>query len=234
TRAEGERLSFSEQRRDVARAEPACRLAVCPGAFPPEEDAAHPDSGEEKSPRLLRLLGPSVLPEEEQVAAQVLAVETASVRGGADVYTLGVGKEENPPARLAKAKAPVGFLAEEEELLVEVSDVLDGLATDEEARAHHELGRPHLVVGETVAVEAVQQPRARRELAQEEVLGSKSPERRKAAHRPLQRPVRVQQARRDDSRTRFAVRERDESRECVAREPRVGVQEQYVAALGRA
>ena len=101
-------------------------------------------------------------------------------------------EEDDLPARLREAVAPVGLLAEEEEVLVERPDLLDRLAPDEHDRAHHELGLEHRVVVEAARVEPVQRPRPRRELAQEEVLGREPPQRREAAHGALQRAVRVQ------------------------------------------
>ena len=91
-----------------------------------------------------------------------------------------------------------------------------------------------LVVVEAAGVERVQPPRARRELADEEVLGREPPERRLAAHRALQRPVGVAQPRPDDGRLGMRVGERDEPLEPVADDPGVRVEQEEVAAVGRA
>ena len=129
---------------------------------------------------------------------KVLAVEAAPVRGAADVDALGAREEEDLPARLPEPVAPVRLLAEEEERLVERPHLVDRVPPHEHARTHDELGLAHLVVVEAARVERVERPRPRRELAQEEVLGRQPPQGREPAHRPLQRPVRVQQARPDD------------------------------------
>ena len=117
------------------------------------------------------------------------------MRRAADVHALGAREEHDLPARLPEPVAPVRLLAEEEVVLVEEADLVDRLATNEHARAHHDLAIAHLVVVEATRVERVERPRSRRELAQEEVLGREPPQRREPAHRALQRPVRVQQAR---------------------------------------
>src|SRR4029450_13589480 len=94
---------------------------------------------------------------------------------------LGTGKEEDLPARFLEAVAPVRLLAEEEERLVEGTDLLDGLAPDEHAGAHDDLDLALLAVLEPARVERVEQLRARRELAQEEGFGREPPERRAGA-----------------------------------------------------
>ena len=83
---------------------------------------------------------------------------------------------------------------------------------------------------EPARVERVQQARPRRELAEEEVLGREPPERREAAHRALQRPVRVQQPRADDRGVRMLVGVPDEASERAIGQPCIRVQDQEVAA----
>ncbi len=207
------------------------RLAVHPAALAGEEPAAHAQRGEQQPPASLGGLRPPVLGEEQQVAAEVLPVQTASVRGAADVDALGSREEEDLPARPVEPVAPVGLLAEEEVVLVEEADPLDRAPAHEHAGTHDELRLAHLVVVEPARVEAVEERRPRRELAQEEVLGRKPPQGREAAHGPLETAVLVQQTGGDDRRLGSPVGERDEPRDRVADEPRVGVQEQDVPAL---
>ena len=75
--------------------------------------------------------------------------------------------------------------------------------------------------------------RARRELAQEEVLGGEPPERGEAPHGALQRPVGVAQPRRDHGSVLVRVREGDQPLERVVDEPGVGVDQQVVARQAR-
>ena len=87
-------------------------------------------------------------------------------------------------------------------------------------RAHHEVRLAHARRGRSRRVERVQRARARRELAQEEVLGREAPRRRKAAHGRLQPAVGMTQARPDDGRARVRVRERGEPSRPRRRAPR--------------
>ena len=80
------------------------------------------------------------------------------MRGAADVHALRAREEEDLPARLPEAVAPVRLLAEEEEVLVEQADLVDRAPADEHARAHDELGLAHLVVVEAARVEARSAP----------------------------------------------------------------------------
>jgi hypothetical protein len=146
------------------------------------------------------------------------------------VHALGAGVEAHLPARVAEALAPVRLLAEEEEGVVERADLLDRLATDEHARAHHDLDIARLVVLETARVERIQQASAGRELAEEEVLGREPPQRWDAAHRPLQRAVRVQQARADDGRLGIRVGVPDQAAERPLGQPGIRVQDQEIAS----
>ena len=109
-----------------------------------------------------------------------------------------------------EAVEPVGLLAEHEEALVEQPDLVGRLAPDEQRRAVERLDLARAVVVEAAAVEGVEELGARPELAQEEVLGREPPERRLAAHRALERAVRVGQPRADDGGTRMRVGERDQ------------------------
>ena len=171
-----------------------------------------------------------MLREKSQVAADVLTEHPPAMRRTPDVHALGAGEEQDLPAGLPEAVAPVRLLAEEEERLVQRADLLDGLAPHEHAGAHHDLDLALLVVLEPARIERVEQLRARRELAQEEVLGREPPQRREAAHRALQRPVGVQELGADDRGLRMRVGELHEPRERAVGQPGVGVQQQEVAA----
>ena len=148
------------------------------------------------------------------------------------MHHLGAGEEVDAPAGLAEAVAPVGLLAEHEEVLVEESDLVRGVAPDEQAGTEEPVDLAHLVVVETALVEGVQRTRARRQLAQEEVLGREPPQRRKGARGALQRPVGVEQPRPDDGRIRVLVGEPRQLRDAVAGDPGIRVQQQEVAAGG--
>ena len=90
---------------------------------------------------------------------------------------------------------------------------------------HSTLAR--LVVVEVARVEGIQRARARRELAQEEVLGRQPPERGKAADRALERPVGVEELRSRRRAPRAVILgERDQRLDALADDPRVGVQQQ--------
>ncbi len=213
-----------------SRAEPRGPVAVHPAALAAEERAAEQQRRPQEPPRPLRAARSAMLGEEAQVPAQVLAEEPAAVRGAADVHALGAREEEDLPAGLPEPVAPVGLLAEEEEVLVERADRVDRLPADEHAGAHHDLRLEHAVVGEAAGVERVQELRSRSQLAQEEVLRREPPGSREPAHRALQRPVRVREPRADDRGLRVLVRERHEPFERALGQPGVGVQDQDVAA----
>ena len=208
----------------------SARLAVHAAAIAAEEQPAQARGGAQQLPRALGVGVAVVLGEEAEVAADVLAEHPAAVRGAADVHALGAREEDHLPARLAEAVGPVRLLAEEEERLVERADLLHGLAPDEHAGAHQELRLAHLLMVEAARVEPVQRLRARRQLAEEEVLGGEPPERREAANRPLQRAVGVEQPRPDDRGVRVLVGEGDEPAQRALGQPRVRVQDQEVAA----
>ena len=181
--------------------------------------------------RPLRLPRPSMLPEEAQVPAEVLVVQAARMRGTAHVDALRSGKEDDAPPRFPGPEMPVGLLAEEEEALVGDAELRQGGTANEHARTHDGLHVTHLVVLETAGVERVQGRRAGRELAQTEILGRETPERREAADRALESAVGVREARRHERRRRTRVGEVDQEAERVSDEPRVRVQEEHVAAL---
>ena len=199
--------SAPEQRGRVTGREPRRAVAVRAPTLAAEDEPAKAKRREEQAARALGLLRAAVLPEEEQMAAEVLAVEATAVRRAAHVHALGAGEEDDLPAGLAEPVAPVRLLAEEEVVLVALADLRDRLAPQEHARAHDDLDLAHLVVVEAARVERVQRRRARRELAQEEVLGREPPEGRVAANRALQRPVRVEEPRADDRGARARVGE---------------------------
>src|ERR1051325_6405246 len=226
-------VSCEQLLRPSAR-QPARGLARGSATVALEEHGAQPHRREQQPPGPFGLAGPAVLPEKPQVPAQLLAVHRPPVLGGrraADMDELGAREEEYLPPRLPEAVAPVGLLAEHEVVLVEEPYGIGGLAADEHAGAHHELGLPHLVVPEPRRVERIQRARARRELAQEEVLGREAPEAREAADRTLQRAVRVQQLRADDGGFRVLLGERDEPLNRVADRPRVRVEQQEIVAV---
>src|SRR2546427_955704 len=90
----------------------------------------------------------------------------------------------------------------------------------------------NVVVVEAGPVKGVQQPRARRELAQEEELRRKPPKGGEAAHRALEPPVRVAEPRPDDGRPRMRVGERNQRAERALVEPGIRVEQQRIAARG--
>ena len=224
----------AKQRSSLAGGEPARGLPIAPPALAAEEQQPQPDAGEQQPTRPLRLTRAAVLGEEVQLSADVLGEEPAAVRGAADVHHLGAGEEVDAPAGLAEAVAPVGLLAEHEEVLVEHPHLLHGLAPDEHASAHHELRLPHGVVVEPARIEGIERARPRAELAQEEVLRREAPHGREAAHRPLQRAVRVEQLRPDDRGLRVRLGEGGELLDRVADGPGVRVEKQEIAARGHA
>ena len=156
--------------------------------------------------------------------AHVLGEQGAAVRGAPDVHGLRSREEEHVPARLVEAVAPVGLLAEHEEVLVEMPDLVGRVAADEQASAEEPVDLPHLVVVEAARVEGVQHARPRRQLAEKEVLGREPPQRRKRAGRALQRPVRIEEPRADDGGIRMLIREPGKLLEAVTDHPGVGVQ----------
>ena len=89
----------------------------------------------------------------------------------------------------ARAVEQVDLLGVEEERLVEAAQALEQLAAHEHAGARHPVDAPRLVVRELAVVEAVEDARARRELAQVEVLGREAEDGREAPARALQAPV---------------------------------------------
>src|SRR5438132_11648590 len=105
-----------------------------------------------------------MLHEKPEIAANVLLEHPAAVRRAADVHELRAGGEEHLPSCLCEAVTPVGLLAEEEEVLVEQSDLVDRSAADEHARAHHGIGFDGARMVEVRGIERVQRARARREL----------------------------------------------------------------------
>ena len=144
---------------------------------------------------------------------------------------LGVGQEDDVPPRPPGTEVPVGLLAEQEEALVGEPELGERGPSDEHARTHDGLDDAHLVVVEAAGVERVQRGRARRELAQTEILGRQAPERREATNRPLQGSVRVREARRDERCGRAGVRAVDQRAKRVTDEPGIGVQEKHVTAV---
>jgi hypothetical protein len=132
-----------------------------------------------------------VLGEEAQVTLYLLAEETPRVARGADVHCLRAGEEQHLPAGGDEAVTPIHFLAEDEEVLVGQADRIDRFASRQQAGSHQEVGFAHAVVLESAGIEGIQQPRPRRQLAQEEVLRRQAPGRRKAAHGPLHGAVRI-------------------------------------------
>ena len=165
----------------------------------------------------------------ELMYALDLDEEPASVRGAVHVRRPGIRVEEGAPAGLPEAVGPVDLFAEEEEALVGRTDLVDRGAADEPHGAHQDLRLAHLVVGEAGRVEGVQRAGAGSERAQEEVLGREPPERREPAHRPLQRAVRVAEARPDDRRVGMRVGERHERVEGSGVQPGVRVEQEHVA-----
>src|SRR5207247_894114 len=199
----------------TSQSEP-CTANTTALAHAPEQQAAGP----------LGLASAAVLGEEAQVPAQVLLVQPVSVGAPAHVHDLRAGVEEHLPARPVEAVAPVGLLAEHEEVFVEEPDRVRRVTAHEQARAEEPLHLARLVVGEAGAVESVQRPRPRAELTQEEVLGRQPPERGKAPHRALQRSVLVPEPRPHDGGLGMLVGVRDQLVDRVVHRPRVRVQEQ--------
>ena len=146
-----------------------------------------------------------VLEEEAQMTADVLPEEASSVRGAPDVHAARLGREERLPACFREAVAPVDLFAEEEEGGVGRADLGDRVATDEHARTHHALDFPLRCVVEARSVEGVQELSPGAELAEVEIFGRKPPPRGEAPHRPLQRPVWVQELRGDDGDARVRI-----------------------------
>jgi hypothetical protein len=171
-----------------------------------------------------------VLREEQEVTAKVLAVQPSAVRRTAYVDALRAGEEDDLPACLVEAEAPVRLLAEQEVVLVAVSDLLHRGAAEQHAGAHHHLDLANLVVIEASGVEGVQGRGAGRELAQEEVLGREPPHRGVAADGALECAVRVQEPWPDDRRPRPRVRERDDPVDRARDEPCVRVEEECIRA----
>ncbi len=155
------------------------------------------------------------------------------------MHDLRTREEEHLPAGAAEPCHPVDLFAEHEEVLVEQADGVGRLATDEQRWAVEPLDGTHLVVVEAAGVQRVQAPRARCELADAEVFGGESPERRLGAHRALQRAVGVDEPRPDDRGLGVLVREGDQLVETVASlivrlDPGVGVEQEEPATLGDA
>ena len=224
-----------QQLLDRRAGQPASRVRIGAAALAGEHPAAQAQRDEQQAPRALGLAPPAVLVQEADVAAHLLAEHRAPAllrRRPAHVHELRVRREEHLPARLAEAVEPIRLLAEHEEVLVEEANRIGGLAPHEQDRAHQELRLVGLVVREAVAVEGVEGPRARRELAQEEVLGREPPEGREAAHRALQPAVRVAQLRADDRRLGMRLAEGDQPLERAFGRPGVRVQEQEPVARG--
>ena len=154
------------------------------------------------------------------------------MRRAADVDAVRIGGEDDRPAAIGRTPHPVDLLAEEEVALVEPADLVERGATDKHARPHHPVHLALARVVEPGSVEGVQRARPRGELPQVEELGGEPPRGREAAHRPLQRPVRVEQARRDERRPRMPAGRVDEPRERVLDEPGVCVEHEDVVGSG--
>ena len=223
----------SSKRGHVAGAEPVGGVPVHAPSRTREEDATEParDRAAACGPAPPRR-APRVLGEKAEVPSQVLLEHAAAVGRAADVDAFRTREEHHRPARLLEPVAPVRLLAEEEERLVEHADLVDRRPAHEQARTHQELRLANPVVVEALRVEGVQRARARGELPQEEVLGGEPPDGREAAYRPLQGAVRVEQPRADDRGAGARVGERHQPVERALREPRVGVEDEDVAALG--
>src|SRR4051812_11931218 len=118
-----------------------------------------------------------MLREPAQMAAQILDVHPAAVRGAADVNDLCARKEEDTPACPAKSRHPVDLFAEHEEVLVEEADRVGGLAPHEERRPVQPVDFLDALVREVAAVQRVEETRVRGELPNEEILGREPPQR---------------------------------------------------------
>ena len=185
----------------------------------------------QQPPGALRVADAAVLGEEAQVPAHVLAEHAAAVRGAADVDALRARIEEHAASRRRRKRwhQSVSSLKRKKASSSGPTCSTASRRTSMQAPITTSTSRTYVVV-EPAGVEPVQQARARRELAEEEVLGREPPERRDAAHRALQRAVRVQQPRADHRRLRMRVGVPDEAPERPLGHPGVGVQDQEVAA----
>jgi hypothetical protein len=142
------------------------------------------------------------------------------------VDELGIRRELDGPPGRAHAVAEIDLLAEHEEGRVETSDLVDRFAAEQQDRAREELGRAVGAVVEAGAVEVVQEPRARRELAEEEVLRGEAPEGGEAAHGFLHPPVRADQTRAGDADAGICLGERAETLDPVVPRPGVRVEQE--------
>ncbi len=88
--------------RRVTGGEPRSAVAIRAAALSAEDESAQPKRDEQQAARPFRHPRSSMLPEEEQVAAEVLAVETPAVRSAAHVDALCAGEEHDLPAGLAE------------------------------------------------------------------------------------------------------------------------------------
>src|SRR4029450_8106 len=172
----------------------------------------------------------AVLAQKAQMAAHLLAEERPRLPPPArapNVDDLRPRKEERPPARRLRAVAPVRLLAEEEELLVERSDLVVRRAAQQKARRLREVDLARLVVPEGRAGERIERPRAGAELRQEEVFGREPPGGRKSPNRRLKRAVGIQQPGADEGGALLLLRERDHPLRGVVYEPGVRVQHDH-------
>src|SRR5262245_14575941 len=115
--------------------EPGGRIAVDGAALAAEDEPTEAQPGEEDASSPICRPPPAVLGQEPEVALDLLPEERRGLRPparAADVHRLGIGIEQRLPPGLAQAVAPVGLLAEEEELLVERPDLLERSPPEEE------------------------------------------------------------------------------------------------------
>ena len=143
---------------------------------PPQDGGTHAQRHEQQAPQPLGFLRPAMLVEVPQLAAKILDVQPAPVRCAPDMHDLGAGVEPHLPAGTAEARQPVGLLAEQEEALVEQPDRVGRLPAHQQGGSREPVDLAGACVVETAGVERVEQVGARRELADEQVLGRDPPE----------------------------------------------------------
>src|SRR5262249_60191295 len=105
--------------------------------------------------------------EEAKLPAHVLCEQPAAVGGTTDVHDLRARKEPDAPTGLPEAVAPVGLLAEHEEVLIEEADLVGGVPPHQQAGPEEPVHPPGFVVDEVTLVEPVQHARARGPVWQE-------------------------------------------------------------------
>ena len=148
----------------------------------------------------------------------------------ADVDELRLGRELDGPAGDTEAATEIHLVVEHEERRVETADLVERLAANEYSCPGDELRLTLRTVVEIRSVEGVQKLRARREPAEEEVLGREAPESWKAADRKLHAPIEIQEPGTDEGRARVQVEKGRESGDGVSDRPGIRVEQEHVLA----